>query len=101
MATTLPVKISFSLPDGWQAAPPDEVEAPGAAFVALHPATSDEGVTANLTIAGRMRNDSATMWDIAAESVQRLGQAGTVRRAQFPVLSSEPGRPCRRPCSRS
>ncbi|MQY39237.1 hypothetical protein SRB17_72590 [Streptomyces sp. RB17] len=77
MTTTLPVKISFSLPDGWQAAPPDEVGAPGAAFVALHPASID-GFTANISIAGGMRNDSATMWQIADESVQRLGQAGTV-----------------------
>ncbi|MEV2217916.1 hypothetical protein AB0H86_41910 [Streptomyces sp. NPDC050997] len=89
MATTLPVKISFSLPDGWQAAPPDEVGAPGAAFVALHPASIDEGFTANLTVAGRMRNDNATMWDIAAESVQRLGEAGTVE----VVKKSEIGTP--------
>src|SRR3954464_13245982 len=99
MATTLPVKISFSLPDGWQAAPPDEVGAPGAAFVALHPASIDGGFTANLTIAGRMRNDSATMWDIAAESVQRLEQAGALEVAKksevgapgLPGLTDSPG----------
>ncbi|MGW4289206.1 hypothetical protein ACWEIK_20025 [Streptomyces sp. NPDC004673] len=78
MTATLPVKISFSLPDGWEAAPPDAVGAPGAAFVALHPASVDDGFTANITIAGRMRNDSVTMWQIAGESVPRLGQAGTV-----------------------
>lgn len=77
MATTLPIKISFSLPDGWQAAPPDEVGAPGVAFVALHPASMD-GFTANITIAGQMRNDSASMWQIADESVRRLQQAGPV-----------------------
>jgi nucleotidyltransferase/DNA polymerase involved in DNA repair len=99
MATTLPVKISFSLPDGWQAAPPDEVGAPGAAFVALHPLSIDEGFTANITISGRMRNDSATMWDIAGESVQRLERAGTVevvKKAELgtpdiPGLTDSPG----------
>ncbi|MCZ0986598.1 hypothetical protein [Streptomyces diastatochromogenes] len=89
MAATLPVKISFSLPDGWQAAPPDEVGAPGAAFVALHPASVDGGFTANITIAGQMRNDSATMWQIADESVPRLEQAGTVE----VVKKSEVGTP--------
>ncbi|WP_181139220.1 hypothetical protein [Streptomyces sp. Ru72] len=77
MTTTLPIKISFSLPEGWRAAPPDEVGAPGAAFVALHPASMD-GFTANITISGRMRNDSATLWQIADESVRRLQQAGPV-----------------------
>ncbi|MEW2498273.1 hypothetical protein AB0942_32765 [Streptomyces nodosus] len=78
MTATLPVKISFSLPDGWRSAPPDEVGAPGAAFVALHPAPAD-GFTANITVAGRMRDDAATLREIADESVQRLGQAGTVQ----------------------
>ncbi|MEU6593719.1 hypothetical protein ABZ923_31660 [Streptomyces sp. NPDC046881] len=98
MTATLPVKISFSLPEGWQAAPPDEVGAPGVAFVALHPASVD-GFTANITIAGRMRNDSATMWQIADESVRRLEQAGTVeviKKAEvgtpdIPGLTDSPG----------
>ncbi|WP_210579098.1 hypothetical protein [Streptomyces sp. GESEQ-4] len=77
MATTLPIKISFSLPDGWQSAPPDEVGAPGVAFVALHLASMGD-FTANITIAGRMRNDSASLWQIADESVRRLEQAGPV-----------------------
>ncbi|MFF4020959.1 hypothetical protein [Streptomyces sp. NPDC001843] len=89
MTATLPVKISFELPDGWQAAPPDEVGAPGAAFVALHPASIDDGFTANITITGRMRNDNATMWQIADESVHRLEQAGTVE----VVKKSEVGAP--------
>ena len=98
MTTTLPVKISFSLPDGWQAARPDEVGAPGVAFVALHPASID-GFTANITIAGRMRNDSAMMWQIAEESVRRLEQAGTVEVVEkaevgspdIPGLTDSPG----------
>ncbi|MFJ9040031.1 hypothetical protein ACIRF8_26040 [Streptomyces sp. NPDC102406] len=79
MAATLPVKISFSLPDGWRAAPPDEVGAPNVAFVALHPASIDDGFTANITISGEMRNDSATISQIADEAVPRLQQGGPVR----------------------
>ncbi|WP_405747030.1 hypothetical protein OG422_28465 [Streptomyces sp. NBC_01525] len=76
MATTLPVKIEFSLPEGWQPAPPDEVGAPGVAFIALHPA-SREGFTANITIAGKMR-DTIDLVAIGDESVQRLREAATV-----------------------
>ena len=98
MTTTLPIKISFSLPDGWQVAPPDEVGAPGVAFVALHPASMDE-FTANITIAGRVRNDSASLWQIADESVRRLEQAGPVEvikkreagTAVVPGLTDAPG----------
>ncbi|MBA2944928.1 hypothetical protein [Streptomyces himalayensis] len=59
MATTLPVKVEFSLPEGWQSAPPDEVGAPGVAFVALHPDSRD-GFTANITIAGKLRGEGDT-----------------------------------------
>lgn len=76
MATTLPVPIQFELPDGWHAAPPDEVGAPGAAFVALAP-QSDAGFTANITIDGEFRPDAATLPEIAFESVERLRQACT------------------------
>ncbi|WP_405610523.1 hypothetical protein OG292_07355 [Streptomyces sp. NBC_01511] len=99
MTATLPVKISFSLPDGWQAAPPDEVGAPNAAFVALHRASVDGGFTANITISGEMRNDGATMSQIADESVPRLEQAGPVRVVKksdigtpdIPGLTDSPG----------
>ncbi|MFE6688457.1 hypothetical protein ACFVFQ_18545 [Streptomyces sp. NPDC057743] len=80
MATTLPVKIEFSLPEGWQSAPPDEVGAPGAAFVALHP-ESREGFTANITIAGTLQ-DETDLVTIAEESVQRLREAATVNIAE-------------------
>lgn len=76
MATTLPVPIEFRLPDGWKAAPPDEVGAPGAAFVALHPASRDNFM-ANITIAGKLRPDEAPLTEIADESVDRLRQATT------------------------
>jgi hypothetical protein len=75
MATTLPVKIEFSLPEGWQPAPPDEVGAPGVAFVALHPESRD-GFTANITIAGNVRDEDLVT--IADKSVQRLSEAATV-----------------------
>jgi hypothetical protein len=99
MAATLPVKISFALPDGWQAAPPDEVGAPNVAFVALHPASLDGGFTANITISGEMRNDGATMSQIADESVPRLEQGGPVRvlkkteigTPDIPGLTDSPG----------
>lgn len=74
MVSQLPIRLNFKLPDGWQAAPPDEVGAPGVAFVALHPASSD-GFTANLTIAGQFREPELSMEDIAQESVQRLEQS--------------------------
>ncbi|MET9497801.1 hypothetical protein [Streptomyces sp. NPDC006552] len=79
MAATLPVKISFSLPDGWRAAPPDEVGTPHVAFVALHPDSVDDGFTANITISGGMRNDGATISQIADEAIPRLQQGGPVR----------------------
>ncbi|WP_020668925.1 hypothetical protein [Amycolatopsis nigrescens] len=71
MVTQLPVRIEFSLPDGWTPAPPDEVGASGAAFVALHRASVD-GFTANITIAGQYRPDETTLDELADESVQRL-----------------------------
>ncbi|WP_260638874.1 hypothetical protein [Streptomyces angustmyceticus] len=76
MATTLPVKIEFSLPEGWQPAPPDEVGAPGVAFIALHPESQDK-FTANITIAGKVR-DEADLVTLAHESVQRLREGATV-----------------------
>lgn len=78
MATELPVRIEFTLPDGWQATPPDEAGAPGVAFVALHPSSSN-GFTANLTIAGQFRDPTLPMTAIADESVRRLSEvAGEV-----------------------
>lgn len=75
MATTLPVPLRFKLPDGWRAAPPDEVDAPGAAFVALHP-RPDTGFTANITIDGAYRPDAAPLPEIADGSVGLLRGGG-------------------------
>ncbi|MFK0145360.1 hypothetical protein ACIQUZ_09780 [Streptomyces griseus] len=89
MTTTLPVPIAFELPDGWRAAPPDGVGAPGAAFVALHP-HPDEGFTANITVDGAFRPDPATLPEIADESVANLrGSAASVDVAERREVGSE------------
>ncbi|MFD7920305.1 hypothetical protein ACFV3R_13895 [Streptomyces sp. NPDC059740] len=77
MATTLPLKIEFSLPEGWQPAPPDEVGAPGVAFIALHPASQDT-FTANITIAGKDHEGDVDLMALAHESVQRLREGAAV-----------------------
>lgn len=86
MATELPVRIEFALPDGWHATPPDEAGAPGVAFVALHPGSAN-GFTANLTIAGQFRDPALPMEEIADESVHLLEEAvGAVEiRRRVPV----------------
>lgn len=79
MATELPVRIEFSLPEGWHATSPDDAGAPGVAFVALYPASAN-GFTANFTIAGEFRDANLSMTALADESVRRLeAAAGAVR----------------------
>lgn len=70
MATTIPVPIEFSLPDGWRAAPPDEVGSPNVAFVALKPPAVN-GFTSNITISGEVRPD-VPLGQIADEALARL-----------------------------
>ncbi|SNR28615.1 hypothetical protein SAMN06265360_101238 [Haloechinothrix alba] len=77
MATTLPVPIEFTLPEGWQSAAPDEVGAPGVAFIALHPESRDE-FTANITVSGELRTDDALLAGIADEAVAHLEQTASV-----------------------
>jgi hypothetical protein len=60
VATTLPAPIEFRLPEGWRPAPPDEVGAPGAAFVGLHP-DPDNGFTANITVDGEGYPEPASL----------------------------------------
>ncbi|KMS86752.1 hypothetical protein [Prauserella rugosa] len=72
MATTIPVPIEFSLPEGWLSVPPDEIGTPNAAFVALRPDTGGDGFTANITISGEVRDAALDLADIAAESADRL-----------------------------
>lgn len=71
MAGTLPTPIEFRLPDDWRPAPPDEVGAPGAAFVALIP-NPDDGFTANVTIDGEHRPDATPLSGLADRSVETL-----------------------------
>lgn len=72
MATSLPIPVEFRLPEGWQAAPPDEVGAPGAAFVALHTASSRPGFTTNITVDGEYHTADVPLAELAEESVQQL-----------------------------
>lgn len=78
MATTLPVPIEFTLPEGWQSATPEEVGAPGVAFIALHPESRDE-FTANITVSGELRTDDALLTTIADEAVAHLEQGASVQ----------------------
>ncbi|MEW1900938.1 hypothetical protein [Streptomyces sp. NPDC086147] len=71
MATTLPLPIEFRLPEGWIPAPPDEVDAPAVAFVALHP-QADAGFTANITIDGDFLSEAETLEGVADDAVERL-----------------------------
>lgn len=89
MASTIPVPIEFSLPDGWQAAPPDEVGAPEAGFVALRPPSAN-GFTANITISGEIRPSEVTLQTIADEGVAKLEAAASdVRLGRRNELDSE------------
>ena len=74
MVTTLPVPVEFELPPGWTPAPPDEVGAPGVAFVALRSLPERTGFTPNITLSGEFRDDPASLTEIADESISRLGQ---------------------------
>lgn len=94
MATTLPIPIEFTLPDGWRSAPPDDVGAPGSAFIALHPGSQRDGFTANVTVGGGYRPDHATLAEIADESQARLAEVAqdvTVSRRDEFGTSEAPG----------
>lgn len=75
MATELPVPIEFRLPEGWKPAVPDDVGAPGAAFVALHPGP-DDGFTANITIDGEPDAEETSLEQRADRSLAALRGAG-------------------------
>lgn len=88
MAASLPVPITFTLPEGWQQAPPDLAGAPGVAFIARHPGSSN-GFTANITISGEFRPDNAALVTIADESVVRLEQGASVQLEERNELGAE------------
>ncbi|MBT2392400.1 hypothetical protein J7E87_23985 [Streptomyces sp. ISL-1] len=71
MSARLPVPIEFQLPEGWSAADPEQADASGVAFAALHPEL-DDGFAANITIDGEYRPDEAPLAEIADGSVQRM-----------------------------
>ncbi|MET8475464.1 hypothetical protein ABZY90_19385 [Streptomyces sp. NPDC006422] len=72
MPETLPVPLTCEVPPGWQSAPPEEVGAPHAAFVALHLASRGSGFIPNITISGRPREAAVDLHELADESLQRL-----------------------------
>ena len=76
---TLPVPISFELPNGWLPADPAEAGAPGMLFVAKHPSSSmgPEKISTNISISG-YRRDGVEPSAIADESLERLRQGATV-----------------------
>ncbi len=71
VAASLPVPIEFRLPEGWLPARPAGGDAPAVAFAAVHP-QPDAGFTANITVDGEYRSDTATLAELADESVERL-----------------------------
>ncbi|MFD9965827.1 hypothetical protein [Amycolatopsis sp. NPDC058986] len=70
--TTLP--LGFDVPDGWTPVDPERAGAAGAAFVAVRPTPGGE-FTPNITLGVQQRPDPASIAEIAAEAVERLGRA--------------------------
>lgn len=100
MPGTLPVPLDVELPQGWQSAPPDEVGAPQAAFVALHMASRGQGFMPNITVTGRVLEGASSLHSLAEESVRRLrehvGAVEIVKRTEVgtspaPGLIDAPG----------
>jgi len=94
MPGTLPVPVNVELPEGWQSAPPDEVGAPQAAFVAVHMASRGQGFMPNITVTGHTLAGSSNLHGLAEESVRRLrenvGPVDIVKRTEVGT-SSAPG----------
>ncbi|MFF7160696.1 hypothetical protein ACFZBP_04750 [Streptomyces sp. NPDC008086] len=100
MPGTLPVPLEIELPQGWQSAPPEEVGAPHAAFVALHMASRGQGFVPNITVTGHRLDGSSSLHGLAEESVRRLrenvGAVEVVKRTEVgtspaPGLIDAPG----------
>ncbi|MFE6618834.1 hypothetical protein [Streptomyces sp. NPDC057740] len=100
MPGTLPVPLEIALPQGWQSAPPEEVGAPHAAFVALHMASRGQGFVPNITVTGHRLDGSSSLHGLAEESVRRLrenvGAVKVVKRTEVgtspaPGLIDAPG----------
>lgn len=91
MPGTLPVPLEIELPQGWRAAPPDEVGAPLAAFVALHTASRGQGFMPNITVTGRTLQGAVGLHGLAEESVRRLREnVGPVEVVQRTEVGTSP-----------
>ncbi|MGP2438368.1 hypothetical protein [Streptomyces sp. JW3] len=91
MPGTLPVPLEIELPHGWHSAPPDEVGAPGAAFVALHTASRGQGFMPNITVTGRTLTGAASLHGLAEDSVKRLREnVGAVEVVKRTEMGSSP-----------
>ncbi|MFI2372797.1 hypothetical protein [Streptomyces sp. NPDC018833] len=73
MPTSLPVPIEFRLPEGWLPARPEGGD-PGVAFAAVHP-EPDAGFAAVITVEGGFPPEARTPAELAAASVECLGEA--------------------------
>lgn len=78
----MPIPLNCRLPEGWRAVAPEELGSE-AAFVAVHPGTS-ERFTAYLTADGRLRDDDADLRDIADEAFEPI-----LRDAESATISAE------------
>jgi hypothetical protein len=76
MTTMISVPVTFRLAAGWEPADPAASGAPNAAFVAVHPASRSEGVTANLTLSELERPAGTPLDDVADEALGRLVRFG-------------------------
>ncbi|WP_353942444.1 hypothetical protein ABII15_12865 [Streptomyces sp. HUAS MG91] len=71
MPGTVPVPLTCEVPEGRQAAPPEEAGAPQAAFVAPHVASRGSGFMPNVTVTGSVREDGFP------RTVRPAGPSGT------------------------
>jgi hypothetical protein len=77
MATELPVRIEFQLPEGWQTVESDEH---GEAFVALHKDSREHGFPASISLSGGLLPEGGSLEWIADESIAHLYESDhTVR----------------------
>ncbi|WP_327286303.1 hypothetical protein [Streptomyces sp. NBC_01205] len=74
MPAELPVPIEFRLPEGWLPAKPNEVDAEGVAFAAVHP-RPDAGFAASIAVDGGFLTETDTLAGLADESAERLRRA--------------------------
>lgn len=75
MPTTLPVPVTFTLPnEHWQAVEPESLGVRNAAFLAVRREHAGDGYAPTITISGDVRPDAATLDQIADEAVAVLAE---------------------------